>query len=228
MENNKITIPAGTILYRAADDICEYSKGLIKVKKKCTDTGKIGVYLSTYLLQALAMAIEYNRDLQLGVFKTLKDISVTPGKYSFRNIHPERYYNNDGELILHVNTLKNEMISHINQTYPILSPLRNNNEKEWLRYNSPLKENEGEIFLTDDEYLNNIELIETYNIDLSRLKTHLDLILNDLGYLPLTESEIYLESYALTPISCKVRNKQQTRKLRRKLKSKSKKRLYKH
>jgi hypothetical protein len=224
MENSKIIIPSGTILYRAADNICEYSKSLIKMKQICTNTGKKGVYLSTYLLQSLAMAIEYNRNLQLGIFKTVKPISITEGKYSFRNIHPERYYDNKGNLILNVTPLKNEMISHINQTYPILSLLKNNNESDWLRYNNLLEKNEGEIFLTDDKDLNNIKLIKMYNIDLSKLKTHLNLVLKDLGYLPLIDSKIYLKSDAITPLKCGGYNKHKTQKYKHILKRRSIKR----
>jgi hypothetical protein len=216
MESSKIIIPAGTTLYRAADDICVNSKNLIKMKKICTNTGKIGLYMSTYLLQALAMAIEYDKDLQLGVFKTLKPISLTQGKYSFRDIHPERYYDN-GKLILNVKPLKNEMISHINQTYPILSLLENDNEI--IKFDNPLKENEGELFLTDDEDLKNIEVIGIYNIDLSKLKTHLKSIISDLGYLPLTDSNIYLKSTAITALRCGGRHKQKIRELMRTLKT---------
>jgi hypothetical protein len=76
-----VTIPAGTILYRASPDICSYGSNLCNQKRICSNTGKKGVYFSTYILQSLAMSIEYKRDLELGIFITEAPLTVIIGKY---------------------------------------------------------------------------------------------------------------------------------------------------
>jgi len=62
----EIIIPKGTILYRCAPTI-ELKR------RRCYDTGK---YFSNYILQALAMSIEYTKDLKLGIYKITDNITV--------------------------------------------------------------------------------------------------------------------------------------------------------
>jgi hypothetical protein len=174
------TIPAGTKLYRAGGGICRYSKNIDKLKQKCTDTGRHGLYFSTYLFQSLAMSLEYNKDLELGVFITSVDIPVIIGKYSYRYLNPRRYFHwnvvdDVMEVKLHVSPTKDEEISHFdNNIYPIVN-FESLNGKKHIEYNmdkfaDKLKPLDGEIFITDDHVLKNISMIKTYKIDLSKLK----------------------------------------------------------
>ena len=88
-EFEKNTIPQGSFLYRVADKVCVYTLSNIKcTTRKCSDTGKKGVYFANYLLMALAMATEYRRNMQLGVFITTRNITVYKGKYTYRNMNP--------------------------------------------------------------------------------------------------------------------------------------------
>ena len=42
-----VVIPAGTTLYRTADDICSYNpKTICNRKAECSNTGKVGIYFS--------------------------------------------------------------------------------------------------------------------------------------------------------------------------------------
>lgn len=190
-------IPAGTKLYRTApiegikngklfSGICEYDKNLPKQKQECTDTGRHGVYFGTYLFIALAMAIEYNKDRELGIFETLVDIPVIRGKYSYRLKYPNRYFrnierDNNGRIIklnnfiTGVNAKNDEELSHFNETiYPIVDFISKNGkhiEYDMGKFSEKLNvDKDGEIFITDDYILNNIKLIKTYKVDVSILK----------------------------------------------------------
>ena len=174
-----MTIPAGTKLYRSAPNICIYSKNIQLQKRQCTNTGKHGVYFSTYLFQALAMAIEYNKNLELGEFVTTVDIPVSIGKYSFRYIDPKRYFHinvrhNNIIQKLHTMPTDEEDISHFNQE--ILPIVEFNDEAgNHVNYNmdsfsSSLKPTDGEVFVTNDDVLKSIKLLKTYTINVEKLK----------------------------------------------------------
>lgn len=200
------TIPTGTRLFRSADKICDYSKSHIH-KNKCTDTGKTGVYFSTYILQSLGMALEYDRNLEMGVFETTAPIKVFRGKYIFRHIHPERHFNPDGSFVEpRVNPIKDENISHIDQTMPIFTfP---------VIYDRLLKSNEGEVFLTDDNDLKKVKLVETYKFRADELGKFLKHEMKKYKYILLHNNEYYLKSEILKPLDCK-KKKNTTRRVRK-------------
>ena len=84
IESDFIIIPKGTLIYRCAPV-------LDNVSRYCKETGKTGLYFSTYPLQSLAMCLEYNKDMNLGVFILNKDIKVIKGKYSHKKLD-KKYY----------------------------------------------------------------------------------------------------------------------------------------
>ena len=155
----KVIIPKGSFLYRVADKVCVYTLSNIKcTTRKCSDTGKKGVYFANYLLMALAIATEYGRSMQLGVFITTRDITIYKGKYSYRKIRPGE---SDGSSIL-----SNRKIGHFNDV--ILPLLYNANGDDKNINEIP---NEGELFITSTRDLANIKLLATYKLDTAKLQT---------------------------------------------------------
>ena len=161
----KIIIPEGSLLYRVADKVCVYTLSNIKcTTRKCGDTGKRGVYFANYVLMALAMATEYDRNMQLGVFITTRNITIYKGKYTYRNIKPDR-----------------PIIPSSDSSEKSLSPDRHighfNDEMLPLLYNTTGTErnifdvhNEGELFITSSRDLRNIKLLATYTINTGKFK----------------------------------------------------------
>lgn len=160
-----ITIPEDTYLFRAA-----YSFEQHPHRRICSDTSKLGVYFGTYPLISIAMALEYHESLYLSVYKTTAPITLFVGKYSFREIHHERYFDKQGRFILNVDILPDENINHYSdEVFPIINDefndmMSNINSQsqdfknDWL--NSNLR---GEIFIANDEDLAKIEYFgDTY------------------------------------------------------------------
>lgn len=173
------TIPTGTILYRAAPNICNYSHPKIfEQLRKCNNTGKCGIYFSTYIFQALAMTIEYKKDMELGIFQTTSPITVAFGKYA--NFLSKIWYGN------------NYLKSHINQMYPILN--KENNSK----YNFNLNYDEGEVFISDPDLLKSIKLIDTYYIHHKELEKYI----KSVNHISLRNKNIYLKSPIIKKINC--------------------------
>ena len=174
-----ITLPAGSLLYRAAPDIMtiETTAGRIANSRVCSDTDKTGLYLANQLIISLGMCIEYNKLMELGIFRITKDIeNVSVGKYSYREINPDRYFNPDGTPKNFVYPIPEENISHIGCN---LNVLDNNN-----RFLLPSHIQDGlnclescEIFLStlDPEHLNSIELIQAFRFNPAIIKTANDL-----------------------------------------------------
>ena len=80
-------MPKGTILYRAADSLENYTQNRIAHQENlCSDTDKRGLYFSTYPFLSMAISTEYKRDMLLGVFLVTEDIEAADGKYTFREL----------------------------------------------------------------------------------------------------------------------------------------------
>lgn len=171
MDSEEVIIPSGTFLYRGASKACVYNPSHIKcTRRECSNTGKTGIYFGNYLLVALAIATELNRDLELGVFVTTKDIKVKKGKYTFREIHPERFAAFYAGEEPHPNTLlPNEDIGHFNNTMAGLLYNHNRDTSENFRQINTIAD-EGELFITSLKDLSNIKLISTYKIDLIKFR----------------------------------------------------------
>jgi len=205
-----ITIPAGTILYRSSRSICNYRSNLCNKKRECSNTGKKGIYFSTYILQALAMSIEYNHDSKLGIFVTLEPFTVLIGKYSFRIIHPERWEPHWPKNHILV---ENENVSHFNAAMePIIK--FNNVPINYAQFD--LNPGEGELFLTKKEELDNIRLIETYNISVEALKRLIKSEYFNRGYrfIPTNDIELYKRSGCIVPFNCPAEGGRKTRRSR--------------
>ena len=99
------------LLYRAASDICSWNSQRER-RKVCSDTGKRGVYFSTYPYQALSMLLEWGRDMPVGVFQLQRDVQLPIGKYAYRNLHPERYFRGD-TFLPDVPLLEDENVDHV-------------------------------------------------------------------------------------------------------------------
>jgi len=200
------TIPKGTILYRSADRICSYKKSYLR-RRECPDTGKKGVYFSTYVFQSLAMAIEYGADLELGVFETTGPIKVMDGKYNFRYIHPERYFRPDGSFITNVNVRRDENVSHIEQTYPLIDL------KHHVFFDKELDSKNGEVFLASVEDLKKLKLLKTYSFSVNDLKKFVKEVKEkNKNCIPLLNNTLYLRSGILKPIDCEKEKTNKTRK----------------
>jgi hypothetical protein len=171
MELTDVIIPSGTFLYRAADKICVYKPDNIKcTRRQCSNTLRNGIYFGNYLLIALGLSTELHRDLELGVFVTTKEIKVIKGKYSYRNIHPERFaafYQGEGP---HPNTLlSDENVGHFNNH--VSTVLFDRNDPENYRLLNTI-EDEGELFITSLKDLSNIKLIASYKINHANLRSY--------------------------------------------------------
>jgi hypothetical protein len=202
-----VVIPAGTTLYRTADDICSYNpKTICNRKAECSNTGKVGIYFSTYILQALAMSAEYNRDLQLGIFKTTHPITVREGKYSYRNIHGISPPFSRREL------LPNEHIGHFNHSMqPIIEYYENYDNAHIFRHYANIPnlepEKDGELFITKITDLLKINLIHTYSVNKDKLMK----LFKSMNWKPPINSPIYLDSTqnlgAVIPLVCPQNNR---------------------
>ncbi len=118
------SINAGNFIFRCAPNITNLStyEGRFTSTRKCGDTGKTGLYFANRVLISLAMCIEYNKLMEFGVFRVVKDIEpVIKGKYAFRHINPERYFEN-GAVIPHVVPLQEENVSHMHCDLNLLGP----------------------------------------------------------------------------------------------------------
>ena len=184
----KVIIPQGSFLYRVADKVCVYTLSNIKcTTRKCSDTGKRGVYFANYILMSLAMATEYGRNMQLGVFITTRDITIYKGKYSYRNILPGEPEENSA--------LSKRQIGHFNDE--ILPLLYNNNGND---KNIDRVLNEGEIFITSPHDLANIKLLATYTLNTTKLQA----IIKDMEAeeIPRHDINFYIRMGILTRFHC--------------------------
>jgi len=210
----QVTIPAGTLLYRASDNVCNYTSKICNQKRRCSNTTKTGIYFSTYILQAIAISIEYGRDLELGIFTTKAPITVYVGKYSFRNIHPERwnYKWPTGHIIQ-----ENEEISHFNSK---MEPIIEYNNISMVYPIFDITADMGELFLTKKEELDNIELLETYKIKVDVLKAFLksEFFSKGIRFVPMDDIDLYIRSGSIEPYFCTPSKSGGKRKTRRKSK----------
>ena len=142
------TLKAGTILYRTQSE-----KHECKVEPSYDkDTGKTGMYFANSLHIPVGMVLEYNKPLNLCSYRTTKDLIVYNGKYSFRWLEPDVFYENiddwkNNKFKLNTNPKNKELWNHYdNQAYPIIDLfLKDENFKIWQRIDI------AEIFIADEE-----------------------------------------------------------------------------
>jgi hypothetical protein len=134
-------IPAGSIIYRARNilDKSEYTN-----PNKDPDTDKIGLYFSDAIELCQMMEIEYNQKLVICKYQITKPIKLFNGKYSFRNINPSRYFDENGNFIPNVDILESENINHYDLN--MLPIIENANE-----YFQNIHMEFGEIFINNHD-----------------------------------------------------------------------------
>lgn len=146
----------GTILYRTA-----LTTGL--QSRKCEDTTKTGLYFSTNPLIPVCMLLE-NREKPFLIKLRLKcPIFIADGKYSFREINPQRYFTSSGQLILHQNVTEEENISHIGLDVQPLKKDEKTGELQLLT--EKFVRGGNELFLSsfDLEARRVVEILEVYD-----------------------------------------------------------------
>lgn len=150
--NNILTIYPNAILFHYQKE----KEPDIKFRE-CNDTGKIGCYLTDSHNIALGNACEnilsnvsLSRRFFIHSYRVTKTLDFTRGKYSFRNISPERYFDKSGKLIPNVNPNENENVSHYDFILPFID---DDNYPEEL-----------EIFITKDEERNSLQYIRSESI----------------------------------------------------------------
>jgi hypothetical protein len=202
-------IPKGTFLFRTAPSICNYQSIELCQKnvQKCSDTGKTGIYFADNILVSICMCLEYDKLMEIGIFQIIDDIRVGFGKYAFRDINPERYFDIHGNLISHVYPNKDENISHVDCELNLLKLNDSKTGLEVINF-SPEKQEEierfnlCEIFLTEP-HINNIKLIDQYRFNPDIIKNVNDLkIYLELNNYPLNH-EKYIEDGILIRYDCK-------------------------
>lgn len=210
-------LPKGTILYRSSPEgtICKYKKPWTQ-KQTCWDTGKEGVYLSTYILQSLGMMLEYKnmgrdvKTMDLGIFKTTAPIKLGFSKYSYTLLHKNRFFNKDGLMKkrLTKKLLKNEKeMSHFNHTLPLFP------RRMKIIVNKFLSDSGGEVFLANDSDLKKIKLMETYTFNINDLKRLLKEKMELNGYVSMEDSESIINyPELLKPLKCDKRKTVRKRK----------------
>jgi len=158
MMAKKIKLRAGTTIYRArmVTDELPWLQAY-----KCGDTDKTGLYFSDSYLLCLGMGPEYLSDMVLCTYVTTRPLILYRGKYSFRDINPERYFREDGSFICNVDLADSENINHYD---PDMLPIYDGRDTVYsnLRNSGCL----GEIFICDEDlqYLE-FEGAETWSLD---------------------------------------------------------------
>ncbi len=125
------------------------------IKRKCDDTGKFGIYFSSYLLQSLCMSLEYESDMIMFICEINEEFDMSYGKYSFRYINKERYIDCKGRLILNVIPTESENINHFDLTLPIIDGKCIEND-----FISNKVTKEFEKYTYDDKYSDKINMFK--------------------------------------------------------------------
>ena len=153
-----LILPKGTRLYRAQSKEYDFKSS------DDPDTGKKGIYLSDTAHIPVGMILEYNKSLNIGIYKTNKPLKLYIGKYSFRNLEPELYFKNlsdwrNGIFRFNVNPKKKEYWNHYdNALYPIHDMFSSENIDTWEKIDM------AEIFITDEKDIDLIKLVKSVTV----------------------------------------------------------------
>ena len=166
------TLKAGTILYRTQSE-----KHDCKVKPSYDkDTGKTGMYFANSLHIPVGMVLEYKKPLNLCKYRTTKDLKIYYGKYSFRWLEPDVFYENmddwkNDKFKFNTNPKNKELWNHYDKIYPIIDLfLEEENVKIWERTDI------GEIFITNEDDIEFVKFEELVTIE--HAKAYLESELN--------------------------------------------------
>jgi hypothetical protein len=201
-------IKKGSFLYRCAPniEILETLEGRRANVKVDGDTSKNGLYFGNQAIISLSMCIEYDRLMPIGIFKVTQDIdNVTIGKFAFREINPERYYDDKGDLIPGINIIPRENVSHIQCNLQLLGSKDSNDAHTFLL---PLHIQHGldclsscEIFLIP-EHLDKIELVDVYEFNPANIRTAEELH----DYMKQNHYPFYIDKYIEDDILIHIKN----------------------
>lgn len=147
-KRNKLVIYPGAILYR-----CQIEEEPDILFRECCDTGKTGCYLTDSLNIASGIAHEkksLSRRFFIHHYRVVKTLRFYRGKYSFRNISPERYFDESGNLIIDVEVNEDENISH----YEYILRIDDDDQNE----------EELEMFITTNKEKNSLKYIKSEKI----------------------------------------------------------------
>lgn len=154
-------LPYRSILYRVQPTIEKMSD---VEPQRCMDTKKLGVYFSNSLTISLAMIIEHNTPLDLGIFITRSPLILSNGKFEFRKLNINKYFIDNIPIKNPLpNPVPGENLSHIEFG---LYPLDSNSEI--LLTGTPLQRFENmpardEIFLNGRD-LHSVQLVSAYHL----------------------------------------------------------------
>ncbi len=172
-------------LYRSAPDVsAKYgtTETCLQNVMKCSDTDKMGIYFGNMPILAIAMSLEYNKLMDIGIFKIKRDklkplLKKRKGKYAYRQMHPERYFTSiTKKFIPNVPLLPEENVPHFDCD---ILPLKN--KTDLLLPDAKNEElramNSCEIFLTEKEIKEiKLKLHKVYRFNPDVIKTPADLL----------------------------------------------------
>lgn len=170
----KITLQKGSILYRTQPVKCTSIKCLYD-----DDTGKTGVYFSDSVNIPLGMILEYEKPMYICSYKTKEDIDFFVGKYSFRELEPNRFFKKyyasqkerDNKFIFNIDP--ENSYNHVDEGLFPLDDLFSGILRE--------KANEKEYFIIQED-IDKIELMDhsekkiSYNEALKMVKTYKEIL----------------------------------------------------
>lgn len=197
-------------LYRSAPDVsAKYgtTEMCLQNVMKCTDTDKVGIYFGNMPILAIAMSLEYNKLMDIGVFKIKRDklkplLKKRKGKYAYRQMYPERYWTSSGKFIPNVPLLPEENVPHFDCD---ILPLKN--KTDLLLPDAKNEELRGmnscEIFLTEKEIKEiNLKLHKVYRFNPDIIQTPADL----LEYMETNDYPLDMKKYVKDEILVKITN----------------------
>lgn len=89
----------------------------------CEDTGKEGRYFSSTLFNPLGMMLEYNMLLNIGIYININPICIYSfEKYSFREIEPTLFFDENGNFIPNVDVPEYLHLSHFDNQIGYIHP----------------------------------------------------------------------------------------------------------
>jgi hypothetical protein len=146
---DKFKVNEGDTLYRAT------KKLVMPTLNYDPDTSKTGCYFainSPYI--ALGMAIEYKSNMFIEKFKIKKGKSFIAyfGKYAFRYLDKNYYFDKDGKMIPNMQTKREHNINHFDsELFPIIEG-----------FEVELNGNSGELFVSNQQDMDKIEMTGIY------------------------------------------------------------------
>jgi len=173
-------LPKGSILYRTQPEKTKDGEAITidndqnKIKAMYdSDTGKTGIYFATSPHIPIGMVLEYDNELVLYKFITTKDLDLYTGKYSYRDLQPELFYESledkKTRKYKKVDIKKLQNWNHFeSEAFPIHEKHFSVKNVEFLQQIRINGEPMGEVFINDEnaiEFVENMGIIDTKNAE---------------------------------------------------------------